>query len=90
MTKVLLALGLALAVLTGCGGDSEGMRCDGDGDCDDGQICAQLATCAGEDCPAICGRPCSTVEDCEDGEVCAEVSGSGGRICQDSRDETDL
>lgn len=74
----------ALLGLSACGGDTEGMRCESDGDCDDGQICAALATCAEGDCPAICGRPCTGPDDCESGELCAETSSADARICQNS------
>ena len=80
----LLAL-CALLGSTACAGDTEGMRCESNGDCDDGQVCAALATCAGDDCPAICGRPCADTADCDSGEICAETSSTDARICQDSR-----
>jgi len=77
----LLAIGTAA-----CAGDTEGMECESDDECEDGQICASLVGgCGDEGCPGICGVPCDTEEDCSSGRVCAETSGSAGRICQDSR-----
>jgi hypothetical protein len=81
----LLGLGLA-----GCGGDSAGKRCATASDCDDGQICAALATCAGGSCPSICGHPCGTSDECAEGEICAETSAVDARICQRSRTIDDL
>lgn len=74
-----------LLCLAACGGDTEGAECESADDCDDGQVCASLATCVGGDCPAICGRPCATDDECEEGEICAETTGSSPDTCQDSR-----
>jgi len=69
-----------------CGGDTEGAECESADDCDDGQVCAALATCApGASCPAICGVPCEVDADCSEGEICAETTGSSPTVCQDSR-----
>lgn len=85
----LLACALAFAVV-GCGGSDEGAECASSDDCDDGLVCASLATCVGGDCPAICGRPCAEDADCAEGEICADTTGSSPPICQASREGIDF
>lgn len=61
-----------------------GDRCEGDSECGDAMVCAQVAS----NSPGYCTAPCSTDDDCSEAYVCASV---GGRdVCKPGlkQDET--
>jgi hypothetical protein len=94
MQRQHLALGVAVAALSGCFGchprGSEGGRCRGDGSCDDGLLClsdtcVSLGTDGGTDTSTDSGGGDSSVVDSGMG-VCGDGVASDGETC----DGTDL
>jgi len=84
--RIVIASIFALTLgFAGCGGGGEGDTCAKDDECGSGLICAHIAVCgpeALEDCPGLCGQPCTMDEECPSG-LCGETIG-GMRICMAS------
>ncbi len=73
----------ALGFVGGCDDGRDGLLCDSDESCDDGDIClAQVDNCDGNDCWGTCERECSQPSDCEGGEICTWVRTV--RVCRAS------
>lgn len=75
---------LGLAVLVAACGDTTGKQCTSSDDCSDGQRCAPVvAGCLSlNDCPGVCGDPCTQDGDCEGDETCQLGSGVDFSICR--------
>jgi hypothetical protein len=77
-----LIFSLALFTLGGCANEV-GTRCENEGDCSDGTICAHDVLCSDlEDCVGVCSDVCTTDEDCASDARCFSEPGGGRRYCR--------